>query len=113
MKLLADKPGKITPKILAEQTRFSFDMFPVAASMLTTTFLVIAFLAWNQSDHGPTLFWLIAAIIVIALRFAVYYAYKAATNPDENAPFWRRLFLYGAYSSSVVMAAAGFVFFPD
>jgi diguanylate cyclase (GGDEF)-like protein len=113
MKLLADKPGKISPKILAEQTKFSFEVFPVAASMLTTTVMVIAFLAWNQSNRDHTLFWLIAAIIVIALRFGVYYAYKAATNPDENTPFWRRLFLYGAYSSSLVMSAAGFAFFPD
>src|SRR5688572_18993106 len=110
MKLLADKPGKISPKILADQIRFSFEAFPVTASMLTTTSLVIAFLAWSQSNQTHTLFWLAAAIIVIGLRFGVYYTYKAANNPDENAAFWMRMFLYGAYSSSVIMAAAGFIF---
>ncbi|HEY3487450.1 MAG TPA: diguanylate cyclase [Gammaproteobacteria bacterium] len=111
MKLLSGKPGKITPKILAEQTKFSFEFFPVAASMLTTTILIIAFLAWTQAGQKPALLWLAAAITIIALRFGVYYWYKGATNPDENAAFWRRMFLVGAYSTSIILAAAGFSFF--
>lgn len=113
MTLLADKPGKITPQVLAEQTKFSFEIFPVAASMLTTGILVIALLAWNQIDHSRTLAWFAAAILIIGLRFGVYYWYKGASNPDEDPLFWRRMFLLGAYSTSIVLAAAGFMLFPD
>lgn len=111
MTSIADKPGKITPQILAEQTKFSFDAFPVAASMLTTTFFVITFLAWSQIGRDQAMYWLAAAILVMAMRFAIYYRYKAAGNVDENVLFWRRMFLLGTYSTSIVLSAAGFFFF--
>lgn len=112
MTFLADKPGKITPQILAEQTRFSFDLFPVTISMLITAVSVIAFLGWNEIGNSA-LVWFAAAVLVIALRFGIYYRYKSAANADENSLFWRRMFLLGAYSTSIILSAAGFVFFPQ
>jgi diguanylate cyclase (GGDEF)-like protein len=112
MTFLADKPGKITPQILAEQTKFSFELFPVTISMLTTAVSVLAFLAWYEIGDSA-LIWFAAAILIIALRCGVYYRYKSDGDTEQNAPFWRRLFLFGAYSTSVVLSAAGFIFFPQ
>jgi diguanylate cyclase (GGDEF)-like protein len=112
MTLLADKSSKITPQIMAEQTRFSFELFPVTISMLITAVCVLAFLAW--SEIGDTaLVWLAAAIVIIALRFVIYYRYKSAADTDANTPFWRRMFLLGAYSTSVILSVAGFIIFPQ
>ncbi|HEX5057557.1 MAG TPA: diguanylate cyclase [Gammaproteobacteria bacterium] len=113
MTFLADKPGKITPEILAEQTKFSFEIFPVAVSMLITALCVMAFLVWNEIDHDRALIWFAAAVLVVALRFGVYYWYKATEKPEERAEFWRRMFLLGAYSTSLVLGAAGALFFSD
>jgi diguanylate cyclase (GGDEF)-like protein len=112
MTLLAEKPGKTTPQVLAEQTRFSFEVFPVTASMLITTLCVIAFLAWSEIGRDPALFWFAAAMLIIALRFGLYYWYRKAAPSEEKADFWRRMFLLGTYSTSIVLAAAGFMFFP-
>jgi diguanylate cyclase (GGDEF)-like protein len=112
MTFLADKPGKITPQILAEQTKFSFELFPVTISMLTTAVSVLAFLAWYEIGDSA-LIWFAAAIVIIALRFGVYYRYKSSGDTEQNAPFWRRMFLIGAYSTSIVLSAAGFIFFPQ
>jgi diguanylate cyclase (GGDEF)-like protein len=113
MTFLADKPGKITPEILAEQTKFSFEVFPVAVSMLITALAVMAFLAWNELDRNRTLTWCAAAVLAVALRCGVYYGFKAADKPEARVEFWRRLFLLGTYSTSLVLGAAGALFFPD
>lgn len=113
MTFLTDKPGKITPQILAEQTKFSFELFPVTSAMLITALCVMAFLAWYEIGGNLALIWFAAAMLVVVLRFGIYYRYRSVGNTEENASFWRRMFLLGAYSTSIILSAAGFIFFPQ
>jgi diguanylate cyclase (GGDEF)-like protein len=113
MKILSGKPGKITPKILSDQTRFSYDVFPVVAAMLAIAALTITFLVWRDIGQQQALLCFAAAVSLILLRFISYYAFRAATDPDANAQFWRKLFLAGAYLTALMLSVAGFIFLPE
>ncbi len=113
MKLLNKKPGKITPKILAEQTEFCFDVFPVTGSMHVIAVIVIGFLVWTEVDRFDAGYWFSAALLIIFARFALYYFYKSFADRFLSPTWWYRMFLLGAFASAVLMCFAGLVFFPD
>jgi len=107
-----DQRGKITPKIISEQTRFSFDVFPVTISMLVVAVVLIAYLAWVNVNRDYAVYWFIAAVAVIAVRVTVYFFYKTS-GPENESPVWRYAFLAGAYCSASLSCIAGMVFFPQ
>lgn len=114
MKLLPEKPGKITPKILSEQTRFSFDVFPITGSMLALAILMIGFLVWDEIDPQSAVGWSSAILIALGLRFTLYFLYRNITGKHEVDPkYWRLFFALGAFSTAGLMSYAGFVYFPD
>lgn len=108
--LLNERPGKITPKVLSEQTRFSYDVFPVIASMLIVAILLIGFLVWQQADRQLATYWTVAACTVSVLRVALYFAYKRFNHPNKPV-IWRRAFLLGAYLSAALIALATILFY--
>lgn len=113
MKLLPEKPGKITPKILSEQTRFSYDVFPVTASMLALAIVLIGFLIWDEVSSRSALIWVTAILMALLVRFVAYFLYKRVSgNRDVDPRFWRRFFIWGAFSTAGLMGVAGIVYFP-
>lgn len=106
------KPGKISPKILEEQTRFSYDVFPVTISMLAVSVCLIAFLAWEQADRQTALYWFVTAVAVLALRIGLFVLYKRA-DPGRHPLGWRRAFLAGAFTSGGLTCLAVILFFND
>jgi hypothetical protein len=110
VKLAFEKSGKITPKILSEQTRFSYDVFPATGSMLALSVVLIGFLIWDEISPWSALIW--ASIILIALlaRFAAYFLYKRISARREvDSGFWRRFFIWGAFGTAAMMGFAAMV----
>lgn len=107
-----DKPGKITPKILDEQTRFSYDVFPITTSMQAVSVCVIGFLAWEEADAETAWFWFTAAAGVIFLRILLYLFYKRAGESADSTR-WRRAFLAGALASATLVLIATVLFYGE
>jgi diguanylate cyclase (GGDEF)-like protein len=107
-----DIPGKISPKILSEQTRFSFDVFPITASMLVVAIALIAYLIWQGVNKSYAGYWFIAAMSVIAARVVVYLIYKNSAQQSES-PAWHYAFLSGALASAALTCLAALLFFPQ
>ena len=112
MKLLSRRSGKVTPKILSEQIDFWFDVFPITASMLTVSVLVIAYLVWSEVSQVEAIYWLAVAILVVLARVGLYYGFKSAGTDSQNVVNWCRAFILGAFLSACVMCFAGVKFFP-
>lgn len=113
MKPVLEKSGKITPKILSEQTRFSYDVFPATGSMLALSIVLIGFLIWDEVSPRSALIW--AAIILIALlaRFIAYFLYKRISAEREvDSGFWRRFFIWGSFGTAAMMGFAAMAYFP-
>lgn len=112
--MLPEKPGKITPKILSEQTRFSYDVFPVTGSMLALAIFLIGFLIWDEIAPGSALIWMSAILTALLARFVAYFLYKrvSSNHRDVDPRFWRRFFIWGAFATAGLMGFAGIVYFP-
>lgn len=110
--LTGEKPGTITPKILGEQTRFSYDVFPVTVSMLAISVCLIGYLAWEQIGRPAALYWFAAASGVLALRVVLFALYKRA-DPPLHPLWWRRAFLTGVFASGGLTCLAAILFFND
>lgn len=107
-----EKAGKITPKIISEQTRFSYDVFPVIASMLIVASCLIAFLVWQQIDTKLAAYWFGTMALIMAIRIILYTAYKQ-DDDEQRARLWRLAFLTGAYLSAVMICVATLLFYID
>lgn len=113
VRLLPEKPGKITPKILSEQTRFSYDVFPVTGSMLALAIILISFLIWDEIAPRSALIWMSAIMSALLVRFIAYFLYKRISSEREAEPrYWRRLFIWGAFVTAGLIGFAGFMYFP-
>ena len=108
--ILSDKPGKITPKIISEQTRFSYDVFPIIASMLILASCLIAFLVWQQINTQKAIYWFASMATIITLRIILYSVYKRDDN-ESRTQLWRKLFLIGAYLSAIMICIASLMFY--
>ncbi|HEX7027343.1 MAG TPA: diguanylate cyclase, partial [Gammaproteobacteria bacterium] len=114
MKLLPEKPGKISPKILSEQTRFSYEVFPVTGSMLALAIVLVGFLIWDEISPKSAFIWGAAILTALLARFVAYFGYKRVTRNQEIDPrFWRQFFVWGAFTTAGLMGFAGLVYFPE
>jgi diguanylate cyclase (GGDEF)-like protein len=107
-----DRSGQITPKILSEQTRFSFDVFPITISMLSVAIALIAYLIWKSVDKDYAVYWFIAAFAVVAVRIAIFFAYKNSVN-ERDSISWRYALIAGAQASAILTCFAAIFFFPQ
>lgn len=109
---LADRPGKITPKILSEQTRFSYDVFPVTVAMLVVGVSIMAYVIWQNVGGKQAGYWFQAIAAITLCRVVLYIFYKRY-GQDGSPLFWRRAFLAGAYTSASMMSLAVLLFYND
>ncbi|MBN1379273.1 MAG: GGDEF domain-containing protein [Gammaproteobacteria bacterium] len=107
-----DRAGKITPKILSEQTRFSYDVFPITIAMLIVAISLISYLVWQSINKDHALYWFSVAISVVLIRIMIYLIYKNSDQERESIA-WRYAFLFGAYLSAGLICAAAVLFFPQ
>lgn len=105
-----DNAGKITPKIVSEQTRFCFDVFPITTAMLVVAITLIAYLIWHDVSQKHGLYWFCAAMTIIVVRIVIYFIYKN-TDQESNASAWRFVFLLGAQLSAFLTCLAALLFF--
>ena len=110
MQFFTATPGKITPKILSEQTRFSYDVFPVTISVLIIASCLITFLVWQQIDTKQAIYWSEAMGSIIALRILLYFSYRRYSKADQPK-IWHQAFLIGAYLSAATISIAGLMFY--
>ncbi len=103
-------PGKITPKIINEQTRFSYAVFPVTTTMLVVAISFIAFLVWKDVGKDQATYWFVAALCIVMVRIAIYWAYNS-DKADRNSTIWRYAFHFGAYASASLILIASICFF--
>ena len=114
MRLIANKPGKITPKMQSAQTAFSYAVFPFTIAMLLVTIGIVAFLVSQEINQQSAIYWLIPALAVIIARIACYVLYKRIPEPSEQQALrWRYMFLIGAFATAILLCAAGLLFFPS
>ena len=104
------KSGKISPKIIHEQTNFSYDVFPVTTSMLVVVVSLIFYLIWSNISQNQALYWFVVAISIIVIRVAVYWAYKNSEH-KSTGNFWRNAFHVGAFASALLIFVTSFVYF--
>jgi diguanylate cyclase (GGDEF)-like protein len=107
-----NQAGTITPKILGEQIRFAFDVFPITITVLLIAISLMAYLVWQHVDASRGGYWYAAALIVIGIRIALYFIYKVSDKEHQTA-VWRYAFLLGALASALLIGFAAIVFFNN
>jgi len=105
--------GDVPPlAILEAQVRLLYDQAPGGLMVTMVIAPLFAYMLWSASPSGLILAWLVAAEMMVALRFGLVVGYRRALPTGAEVLSWRNRFVFGSTATGVLWGLAGTALFP-
>jgi signal transduction histidine kinase/ActR/RegA family two-component response regulator len=99
-------------EIRAAQVRVLHEQAPSALTATITNAVILVAVLWREVTHSFLIGWLIAGVLVSAVRYLEVRAFLRA-EASEASPRWRHQYLYGVALNGVLWGFASFFFFAS
>ncbi len=98
--------------IFAEQVSLLYEAMP--ASAFANIIMTVLFIAtqWPVIDHATLFGWGGVGMVIVALRWWHYLAYRRATHEERRKRRWSTLFILGSSASGLLLGLSGVFLFP-
>ena len=98
--------------IFAEQVSLLYGAMPASAAANVVMTLLFVLSQWPAISHGTLIAWGCIGVLIVALRWWLYLAYRRATHAMRSKRLWGTLFIVGSSASGLSLGLAGVFLFP-